>query len=258
MNFGEKLTSLRKQKGLSQEELGYKLNVTRQTVSKWELGQTTPEMDKLVEMSKIFGVTLDELTNETESNNEVERIEDKHINDRPQNNSTLKIILLIVAIFVIGGIIVYTVIFSKFFSFGKGLFNKAEEGVNAAKSIIDRAIDEANNTNKTLEAEKIFEGNNNEAKEQQENFKKDAFNNGFELYGGTESGSLVKVLIDKIITNNKTQEDKIITVIWEGENITDTEKLKNIKRNFDDFTDYEVSFEYDENGYIYQAEIEEF
>ena len=43
MKFNEKLINLRKKAGLSQEELGYKLNVTRQTVSKWELGQTTPE-----------------------------------------------------------------------------------------------------------------------------------------------------------------------------------------------------------------------
>ena len=46
MKFNEKLINLRKQKGLSQEELGYKLNVTRQTVSKWELGETTPEINK--------------------------------------------------------------------------------------------------------------------------------------------------------------------------------------------------------------------
>ena len=45
MKFNEKLINLRKKAGLSQEELGYKLNVTRQTVSKWELGQTTPEMN---------------------------------------------------------------------------------------------------------------------------------------------------------------------------------------------------------------------
>ena len=56
MKFNEKLINLRKKAGLSQEELGYKLNVTRQTVSKWELGQTTPEMDKLIEISKIFNI----------------------------------------------------------------------------------------------------------------------------------------------------------------------------------------------------------
>ena len=61
MKFHEKLMRLRKEKGLSQEELGYHLGVTRQTVSKWESGQTTPEMDKLVELSKFFSISMDEL-----------------------------------------------------------------------------------------------------------------------------------------------------------------------------------------------------
>lgn len=63
MKFNEKLIKLRKREELSQEKLGYKLNVTRQTISKWELGQTTPEMDKLIEISKVFNVTVDELVN---------------------------------------------------------------------------------------------------------------------------------------------------------------------------------------------------
>ena len=45
--LNENLKNIRKAKGLSQEELAIKLNVVRQTVSKWELGVTTPEMDKL-------------------------------------------------------------------------------------------------------------------------------------------------------------------------------------------------------------------
>ena len=61
MNFNEKLMMLRKSKNLSQEQLGNELNVARQTVSKWELGETTPEMDKLIKMSEIFEVSLDEL-----------------------------------------------------------------------------------------------------------------------------------------------------------------------------------------------------
>ena len=55
------LKILRKNKGLSQEELGNKLNVARQTVSKWELGETTPEMDKLEELSDLFEISIDEL-----------------------------------------------------------------------------------------------------------------------------------------------------------------------------------------------------
>lgn len=61
MNFAEKLTGLRKSRGWSQEELGERLGVTRQTVSKWELGATTPEMEKLAAMSELFGVSADEL-----------------------------------------------------------------------------------------------------------------------------------------------------------------------------------------------------
>src|SRR5699024_8432006 len=60
----EKLQSLRKEKGLSQEELANLLEVSRQAVSKWESGQTYPEMDKLLSLCKIFGCTLDELTND--------------------------------------------------------------------------------------------------------------------------------------------------------------------------------------------------
>ena len=61
MTFGEKLMELRKAKGLSQEELGFRLDVTRQTVSKWETGQTTPEMEKLVALSALFGISIDDL-----------------------------------------------------------------------------------------------------------------------------------------------------------------------------------------------------
>lgn len=63
-SFSEKLIKLRKDNKLSQEMLADKLVVSRQSVSKWESGQTYPEMDKLLAMCKIFDVTLDELTND--------------------------------------------------------------------------------------------------------------------------------------------------------------------------------------------------
>lgn len=61
MKFSEKLTELRHSRGWSQEQLGERLGVTRQTVSKWKLGSTTPELEKLAMMSDIFGVSTDEL-----------------------------------------------------------------------------------------------------------------------------------------------------------------------------------------------------
>ncbi len=61
MDFHERLYELRKQKGLSQEELANKLLVTRQTISKWELGDSTPDMEKLISLSDLFGISLDRL-----------------------------------------------------------------------------------------------------------------------------------------------------------------------------------------------------
>ncbi len=61
MKFNEKLLKLRKEKGLSQEELGMEMQVSRQTVSKWEAGQSYPDFTRLVMLSDFFGMTLDEL-----------------------------------------------------------------------------------------------------------------------------------------------------------------------------------------------------
>lgn len=61
MKFSEKLMELRRSRGWSQEQLGEQLGVTRQTVSKWELGETTPEMEKIAAISDLFGVSTDEL-----------------------------------------------------------------------------------------------------------------------------------------------------------------------------------------------------
>lgn len=61
MEFNNKLYELRKKKGLSQEELANRLNVSRQTISKWEVGDSTPDMEKLAAISELFQVSLDEL-----------------------------------------------------------------------------------------------------------------------------------------------------------------------------------------------------
>lgn len=63
MNLGNKFANLRKKNNLSQEELAEKVGVTRQTISKWELEETAPDIKQAKELSKIFGVSLDELTN---------------------------------------------------------------------------------------------------------------------------------------------------------------------------------------------------
>lgn len=64
MRFAEKLQQLRKERGFSQEELAEEIGVSRQAVSKWESGQSYPEMEKLIAVGRLFGVSIDSLVNE--------------------------------------------------------------------------------------------------------------------------------------------------------------------------------------------------
>lgn len=61
MTIGEKLLNLRKQKNLSQEEVANRLNVSRQTISKWETDQSTPDLDKIGPLCELFEISADEL-----------------------------------------------------------------------------------------------------------------------------------------------------------------------------------------------------
>lgn len=96
MTFGEKLQKLRKEAGLSQEELAWQLGVSRQAVSKWERDGGYPETEKIIRISGIFHVTLDYLLNEEASQkepldekarrNEEPRQEDALSNEKEQQN----------------------------------------------------------------------------------------------------------------------------------------------------------------------------
>ena len=77
MKFNEKLVSIRKKQGLSQEELGMELQVSRQTISKWETGKSYPDFQSLVMLSDYFGMSLDELVKDID----VQDIRDKNLTD---------------------------------------------------------------------------------------------------------------------------------------------------------------------------------
>lgn len=81
MNFNEKLIELRKSKGLTQDELGDKLGVSRQTISKWELAQSYPDFQRLVLISDYFGLSLDVLVKDIE----VQDVREKNNKDKQIN-----------------------------------------------------------------------------------------------------------------------------------------------------------------------------
>ena len=78
MNFNEKLIELRKSKVLSQDELGQRLGVSRQTISKWELAQSYPDFQRLVLLSDYFGMSLDALVKDVD----VQDVREKNLNEK--------------------------------------------------------------------------------------------------------------------------------------------------------------------------------
>lgn len=85
MKFSEKLQSLRKGKGLSQEKLAELLDVSRQAVSKWESGQTYPEIEKLIILCDLFEITLDELVRDRGSMVNDTVIKEINLEDKSSN-----------------------------------------------------------------------------------------------------------------------------------------------------------------------------
>lgn len=111
MKFNERLLDLRKKKGWSQEELGYKLDVSRQTISKWEAGQTTPELEKLRNLAKIFETSVDELICEEDILEENIDVEKENKKTSSKNKSKIfKFIKGLFALIILSVIIIYLII----------------------------------------------------------------------------------------------------------------------------------------------------
>ena len=80
MNLGNKILELRKRQQLSQEKLGEKVGVTRQTISNWELNETMPDTKQLIALSKTLSISIDELVgNDIQSvlEQKVDNVEEK-------------------------------------------------------------------------------------------------------------------------------------------------------------------------------------
>lgn len=75
--FAEQLKKLRQEKNISQEELGQKLFISRQAISKWENGDATPDLDNLIKLASILDLSLDELVLGKAPEVKIERIVEK-------------------------------------------------------------------------------------------------------------------------------------------------------------------------------------
>lgn len=92
MIFADKLISLRKKAGWSQEELAEQMNVTRQSVSKWEGEQSVPELEKIIHLSELFGVSTDYLLKDKIEDYEKPLQEGEYSKEYKENQSVISVI----------------------------------------------------------------------------------------------------------------------------------------------------------------------
>ena len=92
MNLGERLFELRKAKNLTQDDMAEKLNVTRQTVSKWETNQSTPDFDKIMPLCELFEIGVEELLTGKKTETREERKEEKVLTRQEVKERSAKIV----------------------------------------------------------------------------------------------------------------------------------------------------------------------
>lgn len=100
MNIGNNILELRKKERFSQEKLGEKVGVTRQTISNWELSQTIPDANQLIALSKSLNVSIDLLVG-----NDIQNLLEQKVNsvesEMIKNNNLQKISIVVLSIIVI-------------------------------------------------------------------------------------------------------------------------------------------------------------
>lgn len=245
MKFYEKLIILRKKALLSQEELAEKLDVTRQTISKWELGQSKPDIDKLQMMSKLFEVDVNTLTNEDISlEDKGETKEDK--NNKKEDGDRKFILYILIIIFISSlALLAYRV--------GTDIKTKKDEIKEELRKEKEKAEKD----------EKEFKDKFNKDMEESDlKFDKNSFNSNYTFYSGTQPGQSVSMLIDNIINKNKTEKDHLVELTFDNTSYgTDSDNIKQTKNMIQTFKGYdiqyyEVSMDYDDNGYVNKVTIE--
>ena len=237
MKFDEKLMKLRKENAWSQEEFADKLNVSRQTVSKWELGQTVPDTNNLTKIASVFGITVNDLLDEN-SNPVQEKVNNYNKVHNKNGRPFLIIILIIILIIAIFGI-----------------------GAITVNKILGRMINQVSSefVSQTSDEQSVF-GIFGEIFEKIRKIKQESFNSNLkDRYYGSVSGAFIDSFIDEVLKSNEENNDKLITLKYkdfESNSATDIRALKRqIKNGIND--QYEVYYEYDEEGYINKAIIED-
>lgn len=140
------------------------------------------------------------------------------------------VLLLVISIFVLA------------FTTMAKMTNKTVDAYDKATSILDDAINDDSSSSGLTN-----DGYNELAIK--------AFNAPFELYNGSQSGIFLDSLLDQVVTNNKTEADHIITVVYNATMTAMPDEITALKQNLEDSKEYEVSLDYDADGFVNKITI---
>lgn len=140
------------------------------------------------------------------------------------------VLLLVISIFVLA------------FTTMAKMTNKTVDAYDKATSILDDAINDDSSSSGLTN-----DGYNELAIK--------AFNAPFELYNGSQSGIFLDSLLDQVVTNNKTEADHIITVVYNATMTAVPDEITALKQNLEDSKEYEVSLDYDADGFVNKITI---
>lgn len=96
-----------------------------------------------------------------------------------------------------------------------------------------------------------------DSRNSRDSFEIDSFNTPYETDAGKRSGFFIVGTLDDIVTNNKTNRSHIITVVYNDITTTEEKEIKEIRNKLSDRKDYDVSLDYDSNGYVNKYTIED-
>lgn len=133
--LSEKLKTIRKQKGLSQEELAIRLHVVRQTISKWEKGLSVPDSDMLIRLAEIFEVNVSDLLGEKIEDEEkgdalteqLVRINEQMAVRNRRSKMILKAVAGVIAVFIVLNLLLILMNMVSFDSYHDSLDQQIEE-----------------------------------------------------------------------------------------------------------------------------------
>jgi len=163
-------------------------------------------------------------------------IEDS-INDMKPSSMHSILSMIIIIAFIAIFVSVFIVIFREV-KYGIDMNKKAQEQFSSSFSTSQKIV------------ESQIEETQNEINKRRSESEKSSFNYTFEKNSGTKRKFWINYLLDDVVTNNKTNSEQLITVVYGDINTTDPDQIIDIKHSIKENKDYEIVLDYDEDGYV--------